>query len=837
MRDANRRKSSPTPPLVGTTDKSYVLYNLVDRHGGGELIPWMRYALNSGDYSLLDGYLETTIKDMMMNGGKGRLESVAELVKRRNKERNERLSAFNRKKGKGKSQPNILDNFNQENNQGDLKKGKSQHKIISLKLLDGGKGGKGDAKYREVVWKYECRGAMGENLVGCCLTQGTTVHNKLVQRLIEQYPHLVNDIFISEDYYGLSPLHMAIVNEDATMVAYLLGKGADITQRCYGAFFCPEDQVSSRSDSLEHEYVDLNLRTDYSGKMYFGEYPLAFAACTNQVECYRILRSKRADPNAQDTNGNTVLHMCVIHENAEMFRLAYETGARLQITNKQSLTPLTLAAKLAKKTMFEQILRLESSPVWNYGSADSTQYPLAKIDTINQETGELNDASVLYLETTEHLDLLDGLLEDVLQAKWEAFGRRRWIMSLSAFIFYYVFYFMAFMCRPFSMTTSVITGEEIDIYGHFTHHSLDLYLNGYNQSIVSRDFNNITSSAYFHKNTCHLWHYFGTSQLQNYVRLVSELMVYMMAIFQVCVEGYEIYSIGRRRWWQVLRSFPAKIFYKISLLLTLSIFPIRLSCGLNEFMLLLDNMLSVIGVITTTVHFLYYARAVRFVGPFVLMIYTIITRDMIRFFLIYFIFLMGFSQAFYIIFLACERAEAISADEDTAQNNNIMSNPIDSLLRLFIMTIGEFTTLYRDLSDCQVTSMSVIGKILFLIFEMFVSLMQFNLLIAMMTRTYEVIFQTQKEAKRQWAQVILMLEISLQPKDRLVALLKYSRPHGADKQTRLETLTEMDKQLKQEQENEKRREKRVLLKKRLRDLKNNESKTPYPTRATPYLHA
>lgn len=89
----------------------------------GELIPWLRYGIKSGDYSLVDGYLETTIKDMMFNGGKGRLESVAELVKRRNKERNDRLSAFNRKKGKGKSEPNILEDFNQENNQGDLKKG------------------------------------------------------------------------------------------------------------------------------------------------------------------------------------------------------------------------------------------------------------------------------------------------------------------------------------------------------------------------------------------------------------------------------------------------------------------------------------------------------------------------------------------------------------------------------------------------------------------------------------------------------------------------------------------------------------------------------------------
>lgn len=67
--------------------------------------------------------METKVRDMMYNGGKGKLESVATLVKRRNKERNERLGAFSRKKGKGKSGPNILDDFNQEANQGDLKKG------------------------------------------------------------------------------------------------------------------------------------------------------------------------------------------------------------------------------------------------------------------------------------------------------------------------------------------------------------------------------------------------------------------------------------------------------------------------------------------------------------------------------------------------------------------------------------------------------------------------------------------------------------------------------------------------------------------------------------------
>lgn len=107
------------------------------------------------------------------------------------------------------------------------------------------------------------------------------------------------------------------------------------------------------------------------------------------------------------------------------------------------------------------------------------------------------------------------------------------------------------------------------------------------------------------------------------------------------------------------RAFPAKLLYKIGLIITLLIVPVRFSCGLIKFydiMVMVENAMVLVAVIMTTVHFLFYCRAVKFVGPFVLMIYTIITKDMIRFFVIYFIFLMGFSQGFYLIFLACERS-------------------------------------------------------------------------------------------------------------------------------------------------------------------------------------
>ena len=64
---------------------------------------------------------------------------------------------------------------------------------------------------------------------------------------------------------GENVLHMAIVNEDPPMVKFLLDNGADYHQECIGNFMAPEDQKSSRCDSLDHERVDMCLETNYEG--------------------------------------------------------------------------------------------------------------------------------------------------------------------------------------------------------------------------------------------------------------------------------------------------------------------------------------------------------------------------------------------------------------------------------------------------------------------------------------------------------------------------------------------------------------------------------------------
>lgn len=129
--------------------------------------------------------------------------------------------------------------------------------------------------------------------------------------------------------------------------------GADVNGRCCGRFFCPDDQKNNRKETILNEYPFLPVKTNYKGLSYFGEYPLSFAAVLNQQESVRLLLAHGADPNLQDSNGNTVLHMLVINDDFELFKMIVEDSVKkkvnFNIRNKQDLTPLTLAAQLSRK--------------------------------------------------------------------------------------------------------------------------------------------------------------------------------------------------------------------------------------------------------------------------------------------------------------------------------------------------------------------------------------------------------------------------------------------------------------------------------------------------------
>lgn len=61
--------------------------------------------------------------------------------------------------------------------------------------------------------------------------------------------------------------------------------------------------------------IKIQIRSSsFQGHAYYGEYPLAFAAAFGHMEIYDYLIDHGADPNMQDSYGNTVLHVLVIRD-------------------------------------------------------------------------------------------------------------------------------------------------------------------------------------------------------------------------------------------------------------------------------------------------------------------------------------------------------------------------------------------------------------------------------------------------------------------------------------------------------------------------------------------
>ena len=74
-----------------------------------------------------------------------------------------------------------------------------------------------------------------------------------------------------------------------------------------------------------------------------------------------------------------------------------------------------------------------------------------------------------------------------------------------------------------------------------------------------------------------------------------------------------------------------------------------------------------------------------------------LAQDLVRFGIIYSIFIMGYSQAYYIIF---------SGHEDDEEDNPL-ETPVESFILMFIMSLGEFGDLWDTFDS---TKHSTIGR-------------------------------------------------------------------------------------------------------------------------------
>lgn len=720
--------------VIEQTQSSNELYNYVDLYGRGNLVDAFRRAQATKNFSEVQGLVEGFREKFLYNNGAGKDIEIRELVQWRRQSRGNEVPS---------KKENAVLSF--------LTKCTSRvENTIENVGIDNYELTENTGSTRPVYWNINKRAAVGETILHLCFLNATRVHYEIAKIVIKKYPPLVNDIYISDEFYGESALHMAIVNENQAMVHFLCKHGANIHERAYGAFFCPEDQRKSRKDHPVQEGIVLTDVTNYESNTYLGEYPLSFAASLGLEDMVRYLLVKGACPNKQDTNGNTVLHMMVIHNRMDMYDLIMDYGCRCtsrcgkpltDVVNKLGFTPLTLAAKLARRQMFDHILTREREVFWQYGEVTCAAFSLKDLDSLTDE-GHINENSALNIitheESVSHLALFDGILNNLLKEKWNHACRYRFYQLLALYIFFLICFSIAILLRPLENLDCVET-----IGGNASH----LLVNG------------TLCDHCFLLNTIR-------DEVSHQVRAAFEILTLLFAFLYIFILIRQMISQEKLKtvFFDLVHN-PLRLLLTLSCVVLLTCLAARFTCAGHT-----EDHLVIAALIMAWPYSLTFCRGFALVGPFVVMIYQMLKRDFLIFFVIYMIFVIGFSQAMFLV---------VMGYDDKTVDENLFTRWFSAGLGFIVLSLGEYEDLYGQVANSK-SPLKILGLILFFLFLILGALLIVNMLIAMMGNTYLMVAETKKEWTRQWARIVLTTERMLTPAKRLAAQKKYSQSLGSD---------------------------------------------------------
>ncbi|KAI8035177.1 uncharacterized protein LOC128260864 [Drosophila gunungcola] len=579
----------------------------------------------------------------------------------------------------------------------------------------------------KACWQMQYRGALGESLLHVLIICDSKVHTKLARVLLRVFPNLALDVMEGEEYLGASALHLSIAYSNNELVADLIEAGADINQRAIGSFFLPRDQQRAHPAKS----------TDYEGLAYMGEYPLAWAACCANESVYNLLVDCGSDPDAQDSFGNMILHMVVVCDKLDMFGYALrhpKTPAKNGIVNQTGLTPLTLACKLGRAEVFREMLELSAREFWRYSNITCSGYPLNALDTLLPD-GRTNWNSALFIilngTKPEHLDMLDGgIIQRLLEEKWKTFAQNQFLKRLLILSTHLLCLSVSVYLRP--AHDGEAEGDDSEGSDPLAAALQDVEPG----EGTDGDYNAQTVARYCAE--------FAT---------LAGVLSYV--VFQ---QGDEIKNQGLSAFLKQLSHAPAKAIFLFSNLLILACIPFRLIGDTDT-----EEAILIFAVPGSWFLLMFFAGAIRLTGPFVTMIYSMITGDMFTFGIIYCIVLCGFSQAFYFLYKGHPQVQSTMFNTYTS-----------TWMALFQTTLGDYN--YPDLNQTTYPNLS---KTVFVIFMIFVPILLLNMLIAMMGNTYvTVIEQSEKEWMKQWAKIVVTLERAVPQADAKGYLEAYSIPLG-----------------------------------------------------------
>ncbi|KAM4636469.1 transient receptor potential cation channel subfamily V member 6-like [Discoglossus pictus] len=533
------------------------------------------------------------------------------------------------------------------------------------------------------------KGAVGESALHVAALYDSLDVAKI---LLEEAPDLINQPVTSDLYEGQTALHIAAVNQNLNLVKMLIDGGADVCcPRATGTFF------SLSSNNL----------------FYFGEHVLSFAACVGNESIVRLLIDSGANIRAQDSYGNTVLHILALQPNktfsCQMFDLIVsydeeEDDALQRIPNHVGLTAFKLAAAEGNTVMFQHLVNKRKQIQWNFGPITSSLYDLTGIDSWGE------DQSVLELvvsskkrEARQILDLTP--VKELVSLKWRNLGRPYFWILAAIYVLYIICVTMCCTYRPLKPIP-------------FKHND-------------SRDITILMQKPL-------------QEAYKTYVddlRLVGELISVIGAIGILLLLIPDLLRVGATRYFgQTVLGGPFHIIIIVFACMVIATLVLRLTNSDGEVVPM--SLALVLG----WCYVMYFTRGFQMLGPFTIMIQKMIFGDLLRFCWLMAVVILGFGAAFYVIFQT----------QDPDPLGHFMSYPMSlfSTFELFLTVVDGPANYDVDLPFMY--------SVMYSAFAIIAALLMLNLLIAMMGDTHWRVAHERDELWR--AQVVattIMLERKL----------------------------------------------------------------------------
>lgn len=142
---------------------------------------------------------------------------------------------------------------------------------------------------------------------------------------------------------GVTPLHVAVINDQTNITAQLLQSGARVNATDSTTNATPLHMAALYGRTSIAELLIQN-GADLNAKMKFDITPLLVASQFNQAKMVEILLDKKANINHADQEGYTALHFAAQNGDETITRLLLKHHANINALDKtKKATPLTVA--------------------------------------------------------------------------------------------------------------------------------------------------------------------------------------------------------------------------------------------------------------------------------------------------------------------------------------------------------------------------------------------------------------------------------------------------------------------------------------------------------------